>query len=210
MKSTGLLNILIYVGIALLLSSCSKPPSVDRLQTLEINLPEGMPKVTTLVFSDLKKGKFKQNMSGGEDRDKFLFSPDGKLTFAITTDFENPMDANKDNIYRITITASDDKKTLIQDVKITVTNNLEGRVVDGPLSNSTLFIDLNGNLHQDDNEIAVSSDSQGFFAIPDSAGGCLITDSCDALLVSFGGTDISTNTNMEGLVLYGRSICFCN
>ena len=206
MKSTGLLNILIYAGIALLVSSCNKLPSVDRLQTLEINLPEGMSKVTTLVFSDLKKDKFKQNLSGGEDRDKFLFSPDGKLTFAITTDFENPMDANKDNIYRITITASDDKKTLIQDVKITVTNNLEGRVVDGPLSNSTLFIDLNGDLHQDDNEIAVSSDSQGFFAIPDSAGGCLITDRCDALLVSLGGTDISTNTNMEGLVLYGRSI----
>lgn len=206
MKSKGLLNILIYAGITLLVSSCNKLPSVDRLQTLEINLPEGMSRVTTLVFSDLKKDKFKQNLSGGEDQDKFLFSPDGKLTFAITTDFENPMDANKDNIYRITITASDDKKTLIQDVKITVTNNLEGRVVDGPLSNSTLFIDLNGDLHQDDNEIAVSSDSQGFFAIPDSAGGCLITDRCDALLVSLGGTDISTNTNMEGLVLYGRSI----
>ena len=43
---------------------------------------------------------------------------------------------------------------------------IEGRVVDGPLSGAKVFLDLNGNLIQDANEVSVFSDANGFFEFP--------------------------------------------
>ena len=42
---------------------------------------------------------------GGDDAGAFSISADGMLTFRSSPDYENPMDADMDNVYMVTITA---------------------------------------------------------------------------------------------------------
>ena len=58
----------------------------------------------------------------GEDRTDFLISNTGELTFKMVPDFETPMDDDRDNIYLITLAASDGAHTDTMPVTITVTD----------------------------------------------------------------------------------------
>ena len=58
-------------------------------------------------------------ISGGKDKDLFnLNSITGELSFNIPPDFENPMDANGDNVYLIEITVIDDGQPIETDTKL--------------------------------------------------------------------------------------------
>ena len=60
---------------------------------------------------------------GGNDADDFTISDTGELSFAAAPDFENPTDADTDNVYDVTITADDGKAPAVsQDVAVTVQN----------------------------------------------------------------------------------------
>jgi endoglucanase Acf2 len=76
-------------------------------------------------------------------------------------------------------------------------DTIEGRAIDGPLSGSSVFIDLNRNAVKDDNEPSATSDSEGYFSITISN----VDDTSNAKLVVVGGTDTSTNIKMDNLVL---------
>jgi hypothetical protein len=78
-----------------------------------------------------------------------------------------------------------------------VGTTVEGRAIDGPLSGSLVFMDLNGNVIKDDNETSATSDSEGYFSISTANLGDIST----AKLVVIGGTDTSTNIEMDNLVL---------
>ena len=73
----------------------------------------------------------------GADRSKFDFEPtDGTLTLmfkpaaAAAPNFEKPADADKDNVYEVTITATDGNANMAtKDVKVTVTNAEEDGTV---------------------------------------------------------------------------------
>ena len=67
----------------------------------------------------------------GTDAPSFTISSAGLLTFKTSPDFELPRDANQDNTYEITITASDDNLTAEVDVTVTVTNVNEAPTVTG-------------------------------------------------------------------------------
>ena len=59
----------------------------------------------------------------GTDAARFTIDPNtGMVSFVAPPDFENPDDAGGDNIYNITVTASDDSNETDHDVAITVTN----------------------------------------------------------------------------------------
>ena len=63
----------------------------------------------------------------GADSSKFDFDGEGVtngvLTFKAKPDFEKPADADKDNVYEVTITATDGNANMAtRDVKVTVTN----------------------------------------------------------------------------------------
>ena len=65
----------------------------------------------------------------GADRSKFTFV-NGALQFAAQPDYEKPGDANKDNVYEVTVEATDAvSNTGTRNVKITVTNVEEGGMV---------------------------------------------------------------------------------
>ena len=58
----------------------------------------------------------------GADAGDFRISSGGVLTFVREPDFENPGDADGDNVYEVTVTAKDGENTAMRDVTITVTN----------------------------------------------------------------------------------------
>ena len=75
----------------------------------------------------------------GADSDNFAVTPDsrgrGVLSFANAPDFENPADADRDNVYEVTVVATDDQGlTDTLTVTVTVTEVNEGPEVSGPQS----------------------------------------------------------------------------
>ena len=71
----------------------------------------------------------------GADADVFSIDDEGVLTFKAVPNFEAPKDAGKDNVYNITVVATDsDGQTDEMDVTVTVTNVEE----DGTVTLSTL------------------------------------------------------------------------
>ena len=67
----------------------------------------------------------------GDDAALFDLSSGGMLTFMSSPDYENPMDANTDNTYRVTLKASDGTNTDTHNVMVTVTNVDEAPVITG-------------------------------------------------------------------------------
>ena len=65
---------------------------------------------------------------GGADGSKFT-ADDGELKFKKKPDYEMPTDANMDNVYEVTVQASDDRLTGMRKVRVTVENAEEGGVV---------------------------------------------------------------------------------
>ena len=66
--------------------------------------------------------------------DAALFAIDaatGAVTFLEAPDFENPADADGDNVYEVTVTASDGTNETSQDITITVADDPEGAGTDG-------------------------------------------------------------------------------
>ena len=70
----------------------------------------------------------------GTDAVRFSISSVGVLSFKSAPDYESPNDANQDNVYEVTIRASDGTLTSTLDVEITVTNVNESAVITGPAS----------------------------------------------------------------------------
>ena len=72
----------------------------------------------------------------GDDADDFNITTDGGvLTFASPPDFENPTDADRDNVYEITVVAADNRG--LRDsvpATITITDQSEGPVIAGTTS----------------------------------------------------------------------------
>ena len=64
----------------------------------------------------------------GDDDDDFTFS-NGVLAFRSTPDYEAPTDANEDNVYMVTVTATATEGETTRDVTVTVTNEEEGGMV---------------------------------------------------------------------------------
>ena len=69
----------------------------------------------------------------GPDSDEFSIDSGGILSFNASPDFESPTDANKDNMYTVTVEATDGGETGALDVAVTVTAN-DPPVVSGSAS----------------------------------------------------------------------------
>ena len=70
----------------------------------------------------------------GTDAARFSINEDGELSFRSSPNYEAPNDANKDNMYEVTIRASDGSLMSTLDVEVTVTNANESGVITGPTS----------------------------------------------------------------------------
>ena len=81
----------------------------------------GTTRVATYAEVDAVDSTITWSLSGDDSGD-FTISSAGVLRFSTSPDYESPADANTDNVYRVTIQASDGTSTGTLDVTVTVTN----------------------------------------------------------------------------------------
>jgi glucose/arabinose dehydrogenase len=82
----------------------------------------------TVSASDPNGDAVRFAIAGGADQSLFSININtGAVTFQTAPDFEMPRDANRDNIYELTVSTSDASATATQNVRLTVTN-VTGRV----------------------------------------------------------------------------------
>jgi hypothetical protein len=136
-------------------------------------------------------------MTGGADLAKFTLSSSNGLTFNVATDFETPSDTGADNVYNVTFTATEGGETATLDLAITILDAFEGRVIDGPVSGATVFIDVDGDYVQDADELSGTTDVNGLFFVEKGD----VTISASSKLISVGGTDTTTNKALPDLAL---------
>lgn len=99
-----------------------------------ISVTENSAAVTTVTATDPDSGQSRIfSILGGADQARFtIHASTGQLTFVSTPDFENPTDADGNNIYLVTVQAADNgtpSLTDTQDIGVTVTNVTEAPLV---------------------------------------------------------------------------------
>ena len=160
---------------------------------------EGSLAVGSVEVRDLESGSsgVSQSVQGGADASHFSITSAGALSFSTAADFESPNDDDSDNVYEVTLEVSDGDKSATLDVSVTILDAVEGRVVDAPLSGSRVFIDLDGDSVQDDDEPSVSSDENGFFVVERMDA----KEGFSPQIISTGGTDTVTGKELPNLAL---------
>ena len=99
----------------------------------------------------------------GTDASRFTIDPaTGAVRFIASPDFENPDDAGGDNVYDITVTASDDTNNTPHDVAITVTNENDNENGNAPIFSSPATASVAEN-HRVDTPVymAMATDADG-------------------------------------------------
>ena len=143
--------------------------------------------------------EFNTEEGSGPDNSKFTLSTDNELIFNTTTgfDFEAPIDSDTNNVYQVSFVATEGSESTTLDLAITVTDAFEGRVIDGPVSGATVFIDADGDYTQDADELSGTTDINGLFFVEKGD----VTISASSKLISVGGTDTTTNKALPDLAL---------
>ncbi len=91
--------------------------------TASISVAENQTAVTTVTASNPEGGALTFSLTGGADQARFTInSSTGVLTFAAAPDFEMPTDADTNNTYIVTVTATAPSGTDAQTITVTVTS----------------------------------------------------------------------------------------
>jgi uncharacterized delta-60 repeat protein len=115
-----------------------------------ISIPENSVAVTTVTATDadVPAQPLAYSIVGGADAALFnINSTTGELTFISAPDYETPKDAGSDNIYNVTVQASDGTLTTTQDISVTVT----------AVADNTPVITSNANVSISENATAVTT-----------------------------------------------------
>ena len=124
----------------LLLSACGggggDPPVVippnqapQFTSAATVSLVENAALIYQATATDANGDALTYTIDGGADAGRFSITPAGALTFRAATDFDNPADADGNNVYQVTLSVSDGRTTASLPVSITVTNSREGIAV---------------------------------------------------------------------------------
>ncbi|MBX3421912.1 MAG: DUF2341 domain-containing protein [Pirellulaceae bacterium] len=92
--------------------------------TANVNVVENNKAVTTVTSADPDDNSPTYSIVGGLDAAKFTInSSTGALAFIVAPDFEAPNDSNQDNVYQVTVQASDGRGgSSTQTISVTVTD----------------------------------------------------------------------------------------
>ena len=138
------------------------PPVLDLDLTLEVLENYSQPLATFRAFDEDDRDGFQATYDlAGSDAARFELSnlpyctsgpgtvcptviePGRAIKFSTPPDFEAPLDFTQNNIYDIEVVVSDGLLSQTGSIIVTIKNAVEGRVVDAPLSDSEVCIDLN-------------------------------------------------------------------
>ncbi|WP_454915925.1 cadherin domain-containing protein [Xanthobacter sediminis] len=96
-----------------------------------VKVAENKTAVMTLKASDPEKKALTYSISGGADKALFAINAKtGVLSFKSAPDYEAPKDAGKNNVYDVTVRASDGKLTDTQALKVAV-SDVKGKTLGG-------------------------------------------------------------------------------
>ena len=105
-------------------------PTIISANTASV--PENQIEVINVEATDAEGetengGGLTYSITGGEDQERFTINENsGEVTFIDAPDFENPVDANTDNIYNLEVTVTDSGDlTDVQSLEVTVTNVID-------------------------------------------------------------------------------------
>ena len=105
-------------------------PEVSGRDTLSVR-----ENVTSTLYTysarDMDRGAEISWSVRGNDSDDFSISDEGALSFSSNPDHEQPADSNSDNVYEITVVASDGTNEGLLEVTVTVTEVNEGPEISG-------------------------------------------------------------------------------
>ena len=118
--------------------------------TTDISVQENQTSAFTVDASDADNDTLTYSLSGDDSGSLSIAS--GVVTFNTAPDFENPSDADANNIYAITVTVSDGSATASKNFTVTVTNDtsddvttegMDGTYVGaGPIQSATVCIEV--------------------------------------------------------------------
>lgn len=101
--------------------STNRPPAITSAATA--NTPEnGGGTIYTATATDPDGNPLTFSLSGGADRNLVSITPTGALSFAAPPDFEDPRDADTNNVYQLQLAVSDGTTSATLDLALTVTN----------------------------------------------------------------------------------------
>ena len=103
----------------------SVTPEITSAATFTVD--EGTTAVETLTAEDQDSAAadLAWSKAGGADAGQFTLSSGGELTFTTAPDYENPGDADGDNVYEVTVQVSDGTHTDTAEIRVTLQNVVE-------------------------------------------------------------------------------------
>lgn len=101
--------------------SSNTAPTITN-STLSISVQENQTSAFTVTATDADNDSLSYTILNN-DSSLFAISSSGVVTFSTAPDFENPSDANSDNIYSLTASVSDGTLSDSKDFTVTVTND---------------------------------------------------------------------------------------
>ena len=102
-------------------------PTITTTSRTAFSQPEGRTSTLYTFRATDPEGGTVTWAPGGTDGSAFTIDERGALFFTNPPDFESPMDSDRDNVYEVTIRASDGRNTGTLDVTVTVTDHNEGQ-----------------------------------------------------------------------------------
>src|SRR5207253_1652513 len=114
--------------IAVTVTNLNSPPTITSNgagATASVSIAENSTVVTTVVATDdgENSNTLTYSIAGGADAAKFTINAStGALSFIAAPNFEAPTDAGANNVYDVTVQASDGSLVDTQDIAVTVTN----------------------------------------------------------------------------------------
>ncbi len=118
---------------------------------LNISVPENQTSAFTVTATDSDNDSLTYSLAG-TDASLLSISSSGVVTFVTAPDFENPADADTNNVYQITASVSDGSASASKDFSITVTNDTSDDITTagydgiyigpGPIQGATICVEV--------------------------------------------------------------------
>ena len=177
----------------------NRPPSISNT-IMSISVLENQTSAFTVNATDPDGDTLAFSISG-DDADLLRISMEGIVTFANAPDFENPSDADSDNVYKITANVSDGSLSATANFEVTVTNdtsddvtteNYDGTyVLSGPMQSADVcFV----------NDITISCSDSAFRTTTSQDGSFSLSVDSDAgagIIKTENGFDPNSNWQFE-------------
>ena len=169
---------LVQQTVAVTVTDTNEPPTITSANS--VSVLDNTTDVLTIVATDPESALLTYSLSGGADVALFVVDPtSGVLVFKAARDFDNPTDADHDNVYEVEVAAIDGANLVRQTVSVDVANANEAPTITSPNSvsvaeNSTAVMTVAAtDPEQDKLTFSLSGgDDQASFNI-DSASGAL-------------------------------------